>query len=516
MMKTIRTVVIYLLAISIIPLGVGVYIYSLENNQDVVAIKQSSDNEFEYFPKYEDKSPIIKVRNLLIKEKFEELNQYFSKLDNDLLSDISKESLVSTSYSTFYIEDPKYEKLFNLWVKKTPNKYSAYLSRGIYYFSMAWRERGTNWASETTQEQFDGMYRYIKKANEDLIKALELNQTAIYAYKTLIDISKAISDKETAKFLELKALEIHEESFLIRKSYIHLLTPRWGGSFSEMTDYLRSVDTEPDGNPELKYLFGYVELEKAKELHYMNSYNLAFEHLKKSLLLGGENSKVYFQLGKNKIRQKDMKSGVKFLSQAIKNYSHDSEYYYWRAMAYMNLSEYEKAKDDILFANALDPFDSFIINKKNQLANLLKDEAWQLKMNSEFKKAHKFYRIALEISPYNSYLYNSMARTYIGEHKLELALESIKNAITLNPNEIDHYIILDYLLAKKKKWDEIIFYWDKYIELNPEDGRAYLERGGAYYHSGDMNKAVENAKKSADLGYLEGKEAYAKFKHLAK
>ena len=68
------------------------------------------------------------------------------------------------------------------------------------------------------------------------------------------------------------------------------------------------------------------------------------------------------------------------------------------------------------------------------------------------------------------------------------------------------------MLAKKSSWKTIIAYWDKFIAHNPESGRAYRNRGGAYYRMGDMKFAIKDAKRSAELGDLQGKEIYKRFR----
>jgi regulator of sirC expression with transglutaminase-like and TPR domain len=68
------------------------------------------------------------------------------------------------------------------------------------------------------------------------------------------------------------------------------------------------------------------------------------------------------------------------------------------------------------------------------------------------------------------------------------------------------------MLAKQRKWDTIIRYWDELIQLEPEHAQAYLERGGAYSHQGNWDAALNDAKKSCDLGSSEGCIQYKKLK----
>ena len=90
----------------------------------------------------------------------------------------------------------------------------------------------------------------------------------------------------------------------------------------------------------------------------------------------------------------------------------------------------------------------------------------------------------------------------------------MKKAIALDPREFAYYLLMDRVLAKHKDWNRIIAYWDEYIQLNPTHSRAYVERGGAYFHKGDVKSAVRDAKIAADMGNLDGKQIYEKYKHV--
>ncbi len=133
--------------------------------------------------------------------------------------------------------------------------------------------------------------------------------------------------------------------------------------------------------------------------------------------------------------------------------------------------------------------------------------------NPKLAAAIEHFNAALRLDPDNASLHYRRARAYIDRNQHDRALNDLKRAIQLDPNDIDYYLLMDWVLAKRRDWYQIIRYWDQYIELHPDNGRAYAERGGAYYHKGDIASAVSNAKAAADLGNPEGKEAYEKLKH---
>lgn len=57
---------------------------------------------------------------------------------------------------------------------------------------------------------------------------------------------------------------------------------------------------------------------------------------------------------------------------------------------------------------------------------------------------------------------------------------------------------------KQRRFPEIIDMWTRYIQDNPRDGRAHLERGGAYYQSNRRQEALADASAACELGVSEG------------
>lgn len=108
--------------------------------------------------------------------------------------------------------------------------------------------------------------------------------------------------------------------------------------------------------------------------------------------------------------------------------------------------------------------------------------------------------------------YYNNANRLIQDNKHELAIQELNNAIHDNPNEIKYYLLMDYLLARDKKWDQIISIWNNFILLNPNSSRAYRELSGTYFHKGDMESALKNVKIAADMGDNKAKQIYDKYK----
>ena len=64
--------------------------------------------------------------------------------------------------------------------------------------------------------------------------------------------------------------------------------------------------------------------------------------------------------------------------------------------------------------------------------------------------------------------------------------------IELDPTHLDAYRLLDHVLFKQKRLDEIVQHWNRYLALRPKDADALMERSGTYYHKGEMSLAKQD------------------------
>ncbi len=83
-------------------------------------------------------------------------------------------------------------------------------------------------------------------------------------------------------------------------------------------------------------------------------------------------------------------------------------------------------------------------------------------------------------------------------------IESLRADALARPDDFEAQRRLDYALAREGRFQEIIPIWDTYLLRHPGDGRAWLERGGTWYHLKDLVKAREDAEQACELGVPEG------------
>ncbi len=177
------------------------------------------------------------------------------------------------------------EDLLNNWVNATDSA-NAYTARGAFFTSQGFEARSTKSAKETTNEQFNKMKGFHKKAWKDFNKAIEINPKLVFAHEGLLMISKASSSfKDTDKVFEEAVAHI-PHSYNIIHGYIVAVQPRWGGSYHLMYVTGMEAAKHADINPRLWSLQGDVFAEKGYTALLKKDYNTAIEAYTKALSYG--------------------------------------------------------------------------------------------------------------------------------------------------------------------------------------------------------------------------------------
>jgi hypothetical protein len=87
---------------------------------------------------------------------------------------------------------------------------------------------------------------------------------------------------------------------------------------------------------------------------------------------------------------------------------------------------------------------------------------------------------------------------------LNAALQDFREVIRIEPANFEAHRHADRILSQQQRWDEVIALWEPYLALEPRNADAYLERGGAHYHKGDMTAAKEDVALACSLGSARG------------
>ncbi len=440
---------------------------------------------------------VTDLRGMLEKGQYKQLNAFLQTCQDQMVKDIRQEYKVYDAYEALALADAAQEAKLSRWVTATPKNYQPYLARANYYHNMAWESRGSAWAADTSAKQFSGMESYFALEQADLGIVLKLYPRAFLAYDLQIGMYMALSQDKQRDAAAQTCLKLYPYSFLIRADYIHSLKPRWGGNYAKMAKV--EAQAYVKANPRLALLEGYVAADRANLAKNNNRHDTAVTLYKQALALGDfwlwyyELATAYYKMGRD---QEAMAS----VNRALALRPLASRAFVLRALLQYKLGKYIPALQDIEAARSVASLKSDYQDDANWLANQALLKGYKLYEAKDFDGALVFYDLSASFDPEYGELFYWRGRLYAENNEFGKARADLEAALRLEPADFDACLLYDWLMAKESKWDLIIAAWSRLLELDPKNARAYYERGGAYYHKGDLQAALKDAKRAADLG----------------
>lgn len=415
--------------------------------------------------------------------------------------DPSFEYQIYDFYHLFDTLRPEYETLLNAWVAYAPKHFAPYLARARYYYARGWASRGHKYASETSSDQFEVMHGFFQKAVRDIDTALAINPHLLTAYTLRIGIYKTegVDADRDAVFNEAQTL--FPTSFFVYNSMILSRLPRWGGSYAEMERIAMQALKHIDANPELYMLFGQIYADQAHVFREEKQYDKAIAMYTKGISFGEHH--MYFQERARTYRyMKDYAHATEDINRSISLRPSVAAPYCLRAGISVDREDLESAIKDIRFVKQQFPGAADLQRLTEWAAKSLLNRGHE-KFKYDLKEAVAKYDLAIEINPQGAEAFYWRGVAYGKLMKNDLAYSDFKMAIKYNPRHFDSCRMLDYLLAREQRWDEIIDIWNQYVALEPKSGDAYFERAGTYRHKGDMQRAISDLRQACTLGKQE-------------
>jgi len=440
-----------------------------------------------------------RVLDLLQQEKFFQLNALLESFQQDFDKDFRKEMVLEEAFDAFSAYDPAMENRLHKWVHQSPHSYSALLARAYYFKSRAWASRGTRWAKDTSSTQFAHMELNLGKASEDVVSALKLKGELIVGFDLLISIEMASPTSGSDLPLVERALANWPNSFLIRKAYMHRLKPRWGGSYRKMQSFADAAQTYAQANPRLKFLHGFIYVDQGQMLANDERFEQAIEAHTQALSYGDywqfrhERADTYF-------RMKNYPAALEDVNRAIELYPQGVENYVLRSKILFEMGRFADGIGDLGIARQIWPYEDAVQEWVRSAAVDLVYAGHQLYGQNEYSTALERYNMAETCDPSHSDIYYWRGVLFMRQGSLAEAQQDLEKAAQLNPRHFESYRSLDWVLAKQGKWDAVIEHWNRFLALQPNHAKAYLERGGTFLHKGDLKRAFQDAQKACQLG----------------
>jgi tetratricopeptide (TPR) repeat protein len=457
-------------------------------------------------------SGIVKLRKMLLEERFDELNAALAEYQQDFEQYPLDEYKIFSACDTFYIKNPAYKTIFKKWLAATPDQYQPYLAAAEYYYALGWQSRGGAWAKETSNEQFRKMHAFFSVAEQYAETAIDKYERLAPAHGLLICIAELNHNDSVKEQRIRRSRVLFPYSFMLRSSYIWTEKPRWGGSYAAMARIAAEAASYVDKNPRLLALYGYIYRDQADLLERDDNYKEALKLLDKAIALGDVASfyrdRARFQI--SYFNRDDL--ALQDINRSIYLLDTNEESYRIRSQVYFAKGEYEKSFADLHTAELLSPKSSKIKKFQEWAAKKLVFKGYE-QAKHDLQQAVELYTLALRFDVDNAETYYWRAVAFDKLNEREAAVADLKNAIRHNPRHFESYRMMDYLLAKEKDWNAIIQYWDKFIALEPDNAAAYFERSGTHYHNKNMKNAMSDLLKACELG---SEPACKQYKSVAK
>jgi len=119
---------------------------------------------------------------------------------------------------------------------------------------------------------------------------------------------------------------------------------------------------------------------------------------------------------------------------------------------------------------------------------------------------------AVELDPKNHQSYFWRGRVYIRLRRYAPALEDFRTAVRLKPDYKEAHDNLGWLYEREQQWDQALSHLSRSIQLAPNHAWAYFHRALVLYSKGDMERALEDARKACELKNEDGCRLYEEYK----
>jgi len=317
----IRTWVLPTFGIAVLFLGIGYYAVNYFTPavsgmfKEFESARSASGNyaasmpppEQTYDPQEYDRLEVEEVRELRAlfdARRFEELNARIDDYQTRLEQGPEHEDPLLRAFATFALPDPDLLPAFDHWAEATPDHYAPYQARAEHAMAMAAFSRGTAYASETSQEQFDGMHHYLRRCEDDLAAALQRNPRLLPAYLCSIRLHNLEGNDAQEDEAFTTARVYYPASFALYNRMLAARLPRWGGSYCQMDKLSREASDQGEVNPKLATLFGVIYADRAWYARRDKNYQEALDIYSEGLTYG-ESAYLYRERAKTYMYMQD-------------------------------------------------------------------------------------------------------------------------------------------------------------------------------------------------------------------
>jgi tetratricopeptide (TPR) repeat protein len=443
-------------------------------------------------------------------EKLEEMQRAYEQ-------DFREESNVFEAYAVFSQAVPLYESYLNQWVAGYPSLCAPYVARAEYYSACASAARGAAWASETSESQFKSMERYFSLALQDIESALKINPKMDVCYAMLIRIGMCTSN-DALKLNSLKeSLKNNPYGFEVRKTYLYSLTPRWGGSYNQMEEFVNESERYLSVNPDIKRLRAMIAGDKANILKYDRRFDDAILLYNDALQIT-ERAVYYAERGECYYWLKDYKRAMQDLDHAISLDPKDADYLRWKSKVLYSLNRMSDAQELIEQAEKLDPTDKWVRQQKEfyesdgAKAKVYANRGYEYLQKGQYESAVQELNEALKLNgeDYISYYNRGVCFYYL--QLPDKSLADLHQVIARKREYTAAYRLMGKIEFERGNYDNALEAMSFFLKLDNQNGEMFYNRALTYWKKGMKREAADDAQRSCALGFQHACQMYEEIK----
>lgn len=273
-------------------------------------------------------------------------------------------------------------------------------------------------------------------------------------------------------------LDPSNDSLYLAKAQYYI---RNGQAKKAWDEYDRAIQTDTL-NAELYY-------KKAKALFDQKNYTESVELTLKALEKDPDHTVSLVLMGWHYFIVQNYPSSLEQLNKALEQDMYLSEAYFLKGLIFYERKEFSKAASN--FKTAVEQNNDYY-------------EAW-LELGFLYDEqsdtlAPEFFKNAIRVRPESTEALYALAMHYQNREKLSEAITWYDELLKVDPQYKDAWFNIGYLYLIYGAFpDSSIYYFDKVIELDQSDYRAFYNKGLHYEQSGQNAKAREQYRKALDI-----------------
>lgn len=438
------------------------------------------------------------LRSLLKHRRFDALDAAFTHLQDAFEKNPRFEYWPADAADAFGSAEPSLRPLLQDWVAHSPDSFAAWLALGTHLEAVAHVQRGAKAARETSGGEFDEMRETLPVALEALEHALRLHPRLVAARSEQLWVLVLMGDAFRFQDTRRLADQSCPSCFLHRVVVVQSLRPRWGGTYAAMRAAAKSAPVAE--NPRLRFLTGLVEVDRAELAVHDDRLPDAMEEVEKACALG-EYWAFLRQRAHVERRARAFDGARRDLDRALELRPGSPDVLIERAELYLDLKDGERAGKDLLTALRVNPSHFRGEQVYGPTVQTLIHDAWVFRNAGQRDDALRVLDLASELAPLDGEV---LGRRVLVLTEGDAGIAGLRAQAEATPDDFRSQQVLDYALAKEKRYDEVVALWTAFLTRHPEEGRAYSERAGAFHQLGRQRETVADLEKACELGVTEG------------